>query len=1856
MTFLSRWPRARKQTASAVALAVLAGVPVTFALLHDGFPVSDVDLETRDVWITNSELGMAGKLNRQIDELTMGVVAASPDFDVVQDGLNVFLHDVQNSTLERIDPARATLIQRTDLPQNAAVSLGDTALAITGGPEVGLWTTDVSNELSLDPTAVDPQLELGEGGQAVVGRTGAVFATSPEDGRLYSLESPGAEPEVTELKIPAEHQLTVVGDVPVIFDAERDVLLFQDGRTQELGADGIRVQQPGETHDTVLVATGDALVQVPIDGGEPTSIPADIAPMTDEEDVSAPVWLDGCAHGAWSGAQRYLYACEGETAQPLQLTQPTVGFPLEFRVNRKVIALNNLINGNAWIMNQTLRFVDNWEEITPPEETEEEEGEEKSSQQSFEDTLAERTEQNRPPVARDDEYGVRPGRTTILPVLDNDTDPDGDVLVITNVDPLPESIGRLDYIDGGRALQFTPGTATSGSATVRYTVEDGRPGGIAQADVLIRIVPEGRNSEPKSIRSPVVQVEAGQRIEYNVLVDWFDPDGDDLFLESAVPASGDDVSFTPDGFVTFTHNSSQPGEKTVSFVVSDGTGEGRGELTVDVQPAGSLDPIGTPDYVEAYVGDTIVVEPLENDVSPSGKTLRLLGVEEVPPGVTVEPNLQQGNVSVTALEPGAVYFQYSLAAGANSSIGLIRVEVRETPEDGIPPVAVKDSAFLRAGEAVSVRPLTNDVSPSNRVLGIQSVDTSMSDPAVSVELINSTVVRVTSSQALTEQTQFTYTVSDGLNQAVAGVTVVPVSPIVKRQPPVAVEDSVKVRAGDIVTVDVLKNDFHPDRQQMLLSPKLETEAGLGGGLAFVGGDKVRFQAPDEAGEYTATYRNQDQFGESATAPITFVVIPRNDENSPPIAETQTARTFVDSQVRIEIPLDNIDPDGDSVILNDIITQPGLGRIVEQGPTWIVYEAYPDSAGSDRFEYQIEDAYGAKTNGEIVVGVIPRPDQRAKPNAVDDKIAVRPGKTSSVEVLLNDSDPNGYQLTLSRELSEIDKGLVAEVEGPKVIVTAPDKEGVYVLRYEIDNKHGGTDTAFLLVTVDEDAPLLSPKADDHYVLRDEMDGAEPIDVDVLDLVNNPNGRDRELLISVDGPGSGRAVVDQENGTISVTPETARSAVAYTVTDPNDGELSGSAFIVVPSIEEAEEIGPPFLREDLERQVVEMNGEKEWDLADIVTVPSGNDPRLTVKEKVSGGNGSGLWVDEDTISFTPRPDFRGQAYITFEVTDGTGPDDPNGREATLRMPITVGDPEFRDLPPEFTSTELQIEAGEGAGTLDLRSATSHPNPSVIGQIEYGSLSGAGNGIAANVSGGTLSAEAPFGTQPGASATLNLTLRYREFEVPGTVTVTVVASTRPLAQTVQEEIKAQRNVPTSHNVLAGAYNPFADSGQDLRLVDATVENAAESAAGVSFDPGGQVTVSPGPAFIGVVSVVYTVEDATKDPNRHVTGRLLVNVRDVPDQPAAPAIVQEQDQAITISWRTPATNGEPILDYRINWNGGQLIVGADQSQATITGLTNGTDYRFTVTARNILGDSTTSAESPVGNPYGVPTSPRSASIRETVDGSGRIDLTWNGGDGNGRPIERYEITFSDQTTMSVPGDQLSASAAKRVGVTYTYSIVSVGPAGKSPPTQSSGAAAQPKPGPPSNPRTSVGADGDPTVTYTWNAGRSTEGMTYEININGNGWKDVGGGTTYRQDGQFGNGYSFKVRTVSNGVRSAATGDSNTSTPRAYVPPAFSGSIGKGPSRACDSGGGGCANVRISWSNLTPGRYRLYATTNGSACCSYSETRDLGPNGQVELLNHLGVRNDRVGVRLEAVGGGARTEFVEISGGQWNNLPFNSW
>src|SRR5699024_9000576 len=86
------------------------------------------------------------------------------------------------------------------------------------------------------------------------------------------------------------------------------------------------------------------------------------------------------------------------------------------------------------------------------------------------------------------------------------------------------------------------------------------------------------------------------------------------------------------------------------------------------------------------------------------------------------------------------------------------------------------------------------------------------------------------------------------------------------------------------------------------------------------------------------------------------------------------------------------------------------------------------------------------------------------------------------------------------------------------------------------------------------------------------------------------------------------------------------------------------------------------------------------------------------------------------------------------------------------------------------------------------------------------------------------------------------------------------------------------------------------------------------------------------------------------------------------------------TVHWTAADGNGTTITKYVVRWNGGSKTVDASTTEVAISGLKNGTSYRFTVEARNgFEADGGVSDKASAENsvrPYTKPAKPSSAKI----------------------------------------------------------------------------------------------------------------------------------------------------------------------------------------------------------------------------------------------------------------------------------------
>ncbi|MCJ1696309.1 Ig-like domain-containing protein [Rathayibacter caricis] len=1598
MSVFTRLPRRSRRLASVASVTVAGLVLSTMAVLYQGVTAEDVDLNDAGVWVTKPSALLAGRVNAPSQVLDAGLRAGGTSFDLEQEAGTVLLHDDGDATVSTIDVASVTLSEAVAVPADASIVLGGGRVSILDRATGRLWARDVAALSSFSVDADEADAELGAGAVATTAADGTVLAFSPADAELTLLAPDGAA-ETRALEGFADDaavSITAVGDVPVVLDAAAGRVSLDGGAPIDVAGDGAVLQDPGAAADAVAIATGTALVLQPLDGSAALVLDAG-APGS----AVVPVSVNGCTYAAWTVSGRYLRDCAGTADDSASDVASLVGErSAVFRVNRAAVVLNEVEDGSVWLVDQDMKEVSNWEDVTPPENDTDEPNDDESTKDQVQNTIPERSAENAPPVAEDDEFGVRAGRSAILPILDNDNDPDGDVLTATVTGAGP-SIGKVTPIYGGQALQIEVPADATGTATFAYTATDGR-GLSDDAVVSLDVRPVGSNDPPEQKREGRIELEQGASVTYNVLPDWIDPDGDDLFLRTAASTADDRVEFRADGLVTVEAIGAEFGRKDVVLVVSDGEEEVEGVLHVDVRAPGSLIPMTNPDHVTTLADETVTVAPLGNDLSPTGEPLLLSKVDEVD-GAVVVPDYTAGTFSFTSATPGSYYTQYLATDGPNSAPGIVRIDVLPAALEPSPPVAVRDVALLPAGGTVLVDVLQNDSDPDGGLLVVSSVEVPPTT-GVSVAILEHAVLRVTDQPGITAPVVFRYTVSNGTAPATGEVLVVPTPAPAGLEPPVASDDTAVVRAGDVVTIDVLANDVSPTGDVLTVAPDLVAPLPeAADGLAFVSEDTLRFRAGDTAKTVYLTYEAVDGSGQKDAGYVTVQILPMNREaNSPPRPVNVEARALSGSTVRVPIPLDGIDPDGDSVTLVGQASAPSLGVVEEIGEDFLTYTAFDASAGTDSFRYEVRDALGATSSATVRIGVARPSTQNQSPEAVKDLVTAQPDRRIAVDVLANDTDPDGDVLTLVEDGLTVPEGMTASITSGRVLVTVPAGEGEYALQYAVADGRGSTAIGSLLVTVQRDAALLAPIARDDTVTAADLAAGARVEVAVLANDEDPDGISSELDVALLGQPEGATVT--ADGVVTVTPGAVAQVIAYTATDADS--LVGTAFLRVPAVGST----GPSLKPGIVPLEVEPGEQVRIAVADYVTAPEGRAVQITQADRVSAlHSADGVLVqDPTTLLYTAAPDYFGPDALTFEVTDGTGPDDPAGVTATLSIPITVLP--AANQPPVFTAGSMEVAAGEEPGTLDLRALSSDPDKGDLEKLSY-TVSGGADGITASVSGSVLEVSADESVAKGTVVTLEVGVSDGSTEtVRGSVVVTVSASTRPLTVTNDDVVaEAAQGEPTPVDVLANDVNPFPES--PLTLVG---EPIVDTGAGTATTDGDRVVVTPAEDFVGTMVVRYQVADATGDVDRHVYGAIRLTVQGRPAAPGTPSVSSVQDRTVVLSWSDGTSNGSPITTHTVKWNGGSQDCPA--TTCTIEGLTNDREYTFTVTATNSVGESDPSPVSAVARPDARPGAPTITSLDY---GDGSLTVTWEDGENPGSAVTGYIIQLggAGNGQVEVPG-----------------------------------------------------------------------------------------------------------------------------------------------------------------------------------------------------------------------------------------------
>ncbi len=194
-----------------------------------------------------------------------------------------------------------------------------------------------------------------------------------------------------------------------------------------------------------------------------------------------------------------------------------------------------------------------------------------------------------------------------------------------------------------------------------------------------------------------------------------------------------------------------------------------------------------------------------------------------------------------------------------------------------------------------------------------------------------------------------------------------------------------------------------------------------------------------------------------------------EDNEPPVAVDDAASVNEDESVNIVVLTNDSDPDGDAIEVLSA-TDPANGSVAVKPDGSIDYTPDADFNGADSFEYTIGDGNGGEDTATVDVTVDPVNDD---PVAEDDEASTAVNESLVIEVLANDSDVDGDQLTVVSATDPANGSVVVNADGSIEYTPDADYEGDDGFEYLISDGNGGEDTATLslrVVTEDEAAHL------------------------------------------------------------------------------------------------------------------------------------------------------------------------------------------------------------------------------------------------------------------------------------------------------------------------------------------------------------------------------------------------------------------------------------------------------------------------------------------------------------------------------------------------------------------------------------------------------------------------------------------------------------------------------------------------------------------------------------------------------------------------------------------------------------------
>lgn len=880
-----------------------------------------------------------------------------------------------------------------------------------------------------------------------------------------------------------------------------------------------------------------------------------------------------------------------------------------------------------------------------------------------------------------------------LDVLANDSDAEGDPIMVASVDPISH-LGAVLTLNADSTINYDPrgqlddldaGDVTTDS--FEYLAADG---GTDSAVVTITVT--GVNDAPVAMD---ITASTDEDTEVFLFLAYSDPDRDDVAESVFVsdPLGGTittPASCTAGGCtVGLTPLPDSLADITATFIINDGNADSN-EATIRV----TINPLNDAPVITGQVPlstdeDTPLTLTLadllvtDDNAYPDDFALTVLsGTNYDVEGTTITPALNyNGPLEVPVqVNDGALDSDvFTLSVTVNP------VNDAPTTADGL-VTTTENTPYLFAESDF----IYNDVDGGpDELMIIQSVPdqgTFQIDDGTTIKTINvgdmlgraewSMLFFTPAADEIgSPYTSFTFVVSDGIMGSISDPATMTINVVPVNDAPDAVDDTAGTEEDTPSTIDVLANDDDPEDDALAVTSVTQ---GTDGTVTFTPSGVTYAPAADFNGVDSFTYTISDgEFTDTAVVTVTVTGV-----NDAPVF-TSTPITSATEDVAFRYTATATDVDGD-----------GLTFAATELPTWLSFNAAtqelsgtPTNADVGTHDITLTVNDGTVTVEQSFTITVSNANDVPVANAdsynTDEDTLLMVGSVSGV--LVNDTDADADTLTAVLDTNTANGTLTLNADGSFTYTPDNNFNGVDSFTYHTND--GATDgtgdslpaTVTITVAPRNDAPL----ADSQAVSVAEDSTNNPVTLTGSDadsnlltftVTVNPThgtlgGAAPNVLYTPTADYNGADLFEftVNDGTVTSTPAT----ISITVTSSNDAPVAADDSA---STDEDTPMTIPVLTND-------------------------NDPdadTLTVQSVTTPAAGSATINADNTITYIPDADTSGTDLFTYTISDG------NGGTDTATVTVTISS---ENDAPAFTIALSDVTTPEEvAVTINLNDAVS------------------------------------------------------------------------------------------------------------------------------------------------------------------------------------------------------------------------------------------------------------------------------------------------------------------------------------------------------------------------------------------------------------------------------------------------------------------------------------------------------------------------------------------------------------------------